>query len=346
MATLCDRFLGERFANGKTRVAFSGYSLKVEGGIITRASPGRLCIRATGLRTEFFFRKRAGVWGDAVFVEVDNLPRGFLVSYQGDRPRVQSRGKTSVAFLFLPGRRPTKTRIVMGPSGVSDSYTFWVAGDNRDKLGLVRAMLEQAGARRPLFIVIGGDLVKNGLYWEYKRFISALEGAPVPVFLVPGNHDLEFCGRRYFTRFLAPDHYYFTYGKDLFVVLDTNGRERGQIEWLEKVLSGAAYRHRFVFVHKPPFDPRPSHHHAMGDREFARRLLAVLVKHGVDVLFASHIHSFLEAQYKGVRIIITGGLGAHRKVPLEPFHYIRVRVSGEEVGVEMVPFSGGKHRTP
>jgi len=342
MATFCDQFLGKRFANSRTQVTFPNYSIRVVGGIITKAKPGRLCLRATGLGMKIYFQKRGRVWEDAVFMEIGNLPRGFRVSYQGDVPQVQSRSETSLAFVFLPSRRSFKTLIDISLSGPAvDSYVFWVGGDNRSNLVPLRAMLQSAESRRPLFIVIGGDLVRRGLYWEYKRFVSALDESPVPVFLVPGNHDLEFCGRRYFTRLLAPDHYYFTYGESIFVVLDTNGGDNGQLRWLDRLLSGDRYRHRFVFVHKPPFDPRPGYHHAMGDREFARRLLGLLVKRKVDILFCSHIHSFLETGYKGLRIIITGGLGARRKSPMRPFHYVRVRVSPGGVDVEMVPLDQG-----
>ncbi len=339
MANFCDEFLGGWLAESRTKATFPNYSVKVTGGIITESKPERLYLRAKDLHIKAFFKKPGGLLGDPVFMEIDNLPRGFKTIYKGNMPQVRSRGKTSLAFVFPPTKRAFKTAISIDPPSSKGTFTFWVAGDNRSRLDLLETLLEKAKVERPLFIVLGGDLVHSGLSWQYKRFLETLDGSPVPVFAVPGNHDLTFCGRRNFTRYLAPDHYYFTYGKSIFAILDTNHADGGQTQWLDKVLSNPSYVHRFVFVHKPPFDPRPGKNHCMHRAEFVRRLLESLVKHKVDILFCSHIHSYIQTEYKGTKIIITGGLGAHRKKPMKPFHYVRVIVSPKEVKTQMVPLS-------
>ncbi len=339
MFYLCDEFLGSRLSWSRTTVATSRYELKVEGGIITRARPFRVHVRATDLKVNLLFRGRERSPGESVVVEVDNLPRGFETNYQG--PGFPSRGDGTFTVVVPLKKRAVVSRLSLYPSSVRVPFTFWVGGDNRERLDILLSLLREARKKDPLFIVLGGDLVLRGLWWQYDRLLEMLEDSPVPIFPVPGNHDLEFCGRRIFTRYLAPDHYSFSYGDSLFVVLDTNGKERGQLEWLDGLLRDPRYRHRFVFVHKPPLDPRPGRHHAMGDGEFARRLLDLLVKRRVDILFCSHIHSFLEAHYKGLKIVITGGLGARRKEPLKPFHYLRVEVGRKGVKVEMVPLNQG-----
>ncbi len=336
MFYLCDEFLGGHLDRSRTTVATSRYELKVKGGIITQAKPFRVHVRATGLKVDLLFRGWEKLPGESVVVEVDNLPRGFKVDYQG--PGFPFRGDGTFTVVVPLRKRPVVSGLSIYPSFTKVPFTFWVGGDNRKRLDILLSLFKEARRKRPLFLVIGGDVVGHGLYWEYKRFMDVLEESPIPVFLVPGNHDLEFCGKRIFTRYLAPDHYSFSYGKSLFVVLDTNGKEEGQLPWLDRLLRNPYYQHRFVFVHKPPIDPRPGHHHTM-HREFARRLLDLLVKRKVDVLFCSHIHSYLEANYKGLKVIITGGLGAHRKKPIKPFHYVRVEVFDGEVVTEMVPLS-------
>jgi len=272
-------------------------------------------------------------------MEIDNLPKGFETIYKGNMPQVQSRGETSLAFVFPPTKRAFKTLISIDPPSSTETFTFWVAGDNRSRLDLLETLLKKAKGEKPLFIVLGGDLVAHGFSWQYKRFLEVLDAPPNPVYVVPGNHDLEFCGRRNFTRYLAPDHYYFTYGNSLFAVLDTNHKDKGQTQWLDKILSNPSYVHRFVFVHKPPFDPRPGKSHCMHRKAFVQGLLEVLSKHKVDILFCSHIHSYIQTEYKGIKIIITGGLGAHRKKPMRPFHYVRVIVGPKGVKTRMVPLS-------
>ena len=337
MANFCDELLGGWLAQSRTKATFPNYSVKVTGGVITEARPGRIHIRATDLSMKVSFRKPGNFLGDPVMVALDNLPDDFRVAYEGNVTGVCSRGRTSLVLDFPSVRKPFRTQIFTAPPSSKRSFTFWVAGDNRSRLRLLKALLKKAKFEKPLFIVLGGDLVAHGFSWQYGRLMEVLDGSPVPVFAVPGNHDLEFCGRRNFTRYLAPDHYYFTYGKSLFVVLDTNHADGGQTQWLDKVLSDPSYTHRFVFVHKPPFDPRPGENHCMHRAEFVRRLLESLVKHKVDILFCSHIHSYIQTEYKGTKIIITGGLGAHRYEPLKPFHYVEVEANPQGVKAHMCP---------
>ncbi len=334
MASLCDQFVGKWLSKSTTHARFPTYSVKVAGAIITKATPCRLYLRSIDLNSSIFFKKPEGSLGNPILMEIDNLPKGFKVSYTGNIPETRSRGETSLALIFPSSKKGFNTTIKIAPPLTSSHFTFWVAGDNRDRLDLLETLLRKAKGKSPLFMVLGGDMVGHGLFWQYRRLITSLDASPIPVYPVPGNHDLEFCGRRSFTRLLAPDHYAFSYGNSLFVVLDTNGKEMGQIEWLDKVLSSHRYAHRFVFAHKPPFDPRPKSRHCMHQQRFAQRLLKVLVKQKVDVLFCSHIHSFIETRYKGVKIVITGGLGAHRKDPIKPFHYVEVEVAPSQVKVK------------
>ena len=337
MANFCDELLGSWLAKSRTEAAFPSYSVVIRGGIITKAKPERLYLRATDLHIEVSFKKPGGLLGDPVFMEIDNLPRDFKTTYKGNMPQVQSRGEASLALVFPPTKRAFKTLISIDPPSSKETFTFWVAGDNRSRLDLLETLLKKAKGEKPLFIVLGGDLVAHGLSWQYKRLLEVLDGSPVPVFAVPGNHDLEFCGRRNFTRYLAPDHYCFTYGNSIFAVLDTNHKDKGQTQWLDRILSNPSYVHRFVFVHKPPFDPRPGKKHCMHRKAFVQKLLEVLSKHKVDILFCSHIHSYIQTSYKGTKIIITGGLGAHRKKPIRPFHYVRVIVGPKGIKTQMVP---------
>ncbi len=331
----CDRFLGDWFARSRTRIETSSYKLVVEGGIISESKLVRVHIRATALTVKVLYQSFKRHPGGSTVVEVDNLPQGFRVTYRGGNPGFASRGRNSFTLLIPSRRRATTFEILITPPPSTGSFTFWVGGDNRERLDVLLSLLKRASREKPLFVVLGGDLVVRGLWWQYERLLEVLDGSSVPVFSVPGNHDLDFCGRRLFTRYLAPDHYYFTYGRSLFVVLDTNGEEKGQLAWLGTLLQETRYRHLFVFVHKPPFDPRPGYHHSMGDKEFARGLLDLLVRYRADVLFCSHIHSYIQTKYKGLKVVITGGLGAHRKKPILPFHYVKVEVSGSKVVTEM-----------
>ncbi len=332
---LCDSILGGHLQRSRNRVETSNYRMVVSGGIVSDAEPMSVDVRSTSLGIDLVLRGEVEKKPRSLVVEVSNLPRDLVVEHRG--PGVVTKGGDSVIAVVSLKRRPVEFRLHAHPRNEGPNFTFWVGGDSRGRPDLLLELFKLAMERRPRFVVLEGDLVGNGLWWQYDELMEMLDNFPVPVVAVPGNHDLELCGRRYFTRYLAPDHYAFSYGDSLFVVLDTNREERGQLDWLNRVLGEHSYRHRFVFVHKPPFDPRPGHNHCMKNRAFANGLLQAVARHHVDVLFCSHIHTFIQTSYRGVRIVVTGGLGAHRKEPLCPFHYVKVEVKGERVSLKMVP---------
>ena len=334
MFYLCDHIFGRYLDCSRTKADTSLYHLEVTGGIVSKVTSSTVNIMATSLSVSLRVLGKKEDTKRSVVLEINNLPKNAVVSHSG-AGEVYAGGDSVIAVVSL-GKGSGAFQLSTSLPEPKGEFTFFVGGDNRDRLDLLMELFKRAHKEKPLFVVLGGDLVKTGLWWEYNELLELLEDFPVPVFAVPGNHDLEFCGRRIFTRYLAPAHYAFTYGENLFVVLDTNWKDRGQVEWLDKVLGRREYRHRFLFVHKPPFDPRPGRHHEMGDREFAKRLLDTLVRHKVDILFCSHIHSYLETRYKGMKIVVTGGLGAHKKRPIEPFHYVKVEVFPGSVSTKMV----------
>lgn len=85
-----------------------------------------------------------------------------------------------------------------------------------------------------------------------------------------------------------------------FVLLDTpvfnsgSAREAEQWAWLEADLAAAAGRRSFVFVHYPPFllDPGEPEHYDNLAEPGRGRLLELLRRHGVEALFAGHVHHF------------------------------------------------------
>ncbi len=336
MFYICDHLLGHHLTWSKREASTSNYQVRVEGGIISRVNPLGLNIRATGLNLKLELKGKGRSSDRLVLIEISNLPHEIKVSHHG--PGMVAKGGDSLIAVVSLKHRPVEFTLSAAPEDEREPFTFYVGGDSRGRLDLMLKLLQRAYQQRPMFVVLGGDLVAHGLWWQYQDLLELLEEFPIPVFSVPGNHDLEFCGRRSFTRYLAQDHYAFSYGECLFVILDNNWKDGGQLKWLDKTLGRSGFAHRFVFVHKPPFDPRPNNHHCMGDQRFAKGLLETLVKHKVDILFCSHIHSFIQTSYKGMRIVITGGLGAHRKEPLNPFHYLQVRVSKKGIQIQMVPF--------
>ena len=199
------------------------------------------------------------------------------------------------------------------------------------------------------FAIIGGDLV---LYPEgdtFKSFLSQRQDLEIPSLALPGNHDVAFGTMDLYYQIFGRMYYSFALADTKFILLDNSNKKNLGLEqeaWLKKELKdGLQYKHRFVFMHVPLWDPRDKpgvmvrYAHSMKDPETARRLEDLFLKYKVTTLFASHIHAYYEDHSRGLSTIISGGAGAELagKDPDHTFyHYVRVTVNRDKVSTEIV----------
>ena len=126
-----------------------------------------------------------------------------------------------------------------------------------------------------------------------------------------GNHDrpenrnyapYHMDGRRYYT---------FTRASARFVVLDTNMLDPEQLAWFDATLAAASEPWKIVYFHHPLYSNGGRH----GSNVELRVVLEpLLVKYGVQVVFAGHEHIYerLKPQ-KGVTHFVVGSGGQLRK---------------------------------
>ena len=152
-----------------------------------------------------------------------------------------------------------------------------------------------------------------------------------------GNHDIEEAAPdvatryRLYSRAFGPRRYWFSCADALFVAFD-DAQEvltPQDLQWLDDTLTRHRDRYKlcFVYMHEPPYDPRPGHKHALEGG--ADQLVAILSKHHVSAVFASHIHGYLTADLDGVPEYITGGAGADLDMPESGFHYLLCTVAAD-----------------
>src|SRR6185295_15094347 len=118
----------------------------------------------------------------------------------------------------------------------------------------------------PDVVLVTGDLVDAGLDEEYTRLRRLLAPLPMPVYVIPGNHDARDPLRRAF----GCDGYLPREGEYLHYVIDTHplrligldtlvpGESGGRLgpdrlAWLDARLAEAPQRPTLVFMHHPPF---------------------------------------------------------------------------------------------
>ena len=200
------------------------------------------------------------------------------------------------------------------------SFSFGFLGDNRPDATFgfgenYPEIMAELAARRPSFILNGGDLVEDG--GELDEWINFLEwttdiGADIPYMTAIGNHDdggppgVE---DYYFQIFSFPrairedeseveDYYYFTYGNAIFVSLSTESYEGGDIPygeqaaWLDRVLTENPRKWRIVFLHKPiyTYEDLLGASHEPNEEGQNAALVPVIDRHHVDLVIGSHNH--------------------------------------------------------
>ncbi len=216
-------------------------------------------------------------------------------------------------------------------------YKFVVLGDTRSRHDIHTKIVNGIIQHDPLFVVNTGDMISNGRVigdWEAFFKVNKELMRNTPYYPVLGNHEKD--SPYYYDFFDLPNnerYYHFNVGDALFVILDSEGEEISepnyisdknsgkfwkdhyeeyfvtQKNWLENVLD----LHKeagfvFVFQHKPLYSIKKSRVKDTNKyREFWGDLFE---RHNVQVFMNGHDHHYHHAMKNGVHYITTAGGGA------------------------------------
>ncbi len=183
----------------------------------------RLPAASRGLQDFTVFITKPAGW--KLPVDEDNIPQ---FSYHH-----MPYGSPDLRFGGLPatGPQPEAINFPLVRDRYKNNFKIAVSGDTQpysnNEVGYVRdSLANELAARKDLeFLIIEGDVMGDdlGLYPRFKKILSA---AKVPVYFVPGNHDLDFDAKSdansfdTFKREFGPTYYSFDIGEVHFVVLD------------------------------------------------------------------------------------------------------------------------------
>lgn len=166
--------------------------------------------------------------------------------------------------------------------------------------------------QRPDAVVITGDLTDFGRPEEYATLRELLALLPMPVYVIPGNHDDRDALRAAFR-----DHAYLRQSQEFvqyvidahplrIVALDTviPGASEGELcperlAWLESALARSPDTPTVVLMHHPPFTTFIGHMDVYGLRD-PESLAAVVVRHRqVEAILCGHVHRPVETRFAG-----------------------------------------------
>ncbi len=164
---------------------------------------------------------------------------------------------------------------------------------------------------RPDAVVATGDLVDAGTPAEYQRLRHLLAPLPMPLYLLPGNHDDRDVLRREFADhpYMPPRgfiQYVVDDGPLRIVALDTllPGSGGGivdaeRIAWLDARLREAPAKPTLIFMHHPPFKTAITYMDTIGLQD-ADALAEVVRRHPqVERVACGHLHRPIQTRWAG-----------------------------------------------
>lgn len=188
--------------------------------------------------------------------------------------------------------------------------------------GRYREVVRQINAAKPAFVIHTGDAQEIMSPENIEAFKEITKGIAVPVYTVPGNHDIidlakagaEEGSKRVDTwkAAIGCDHTSFEYDGCTFIGLDGNlwntgyEMEKEQFKWLETELKKAKGKRIFIFQHQPifllsPADPNGEYFEVQNPAR--GKLLDLFKKYRVEAVITGHFHRFNESTYERISYI-------------------------------------------
>jgi 3',5'-cyclic-AMP phosphodiesterase len=232
---------------------------------------------------------------------------------------------------------------------ISDPHIVVGPGDEAVADALSTAVRAVGGlAQPPDAVLVSGDITDDGDPRAYERARELLAPLPMPVHVLPGNHDDRAALRASFAAGGGADapgdpvRYAVGCGELRLVVCDTTrpGRDDGRLDddalrWLEAELAAAPDALTILAMHHPPLLTGIAPMDAIGLPVDDRAALDALVARSPQVrrITAGHAHRAAFGMLGPCPVVICPG--THMRVRFEP--------AGSEIAVEPGPPAFGLH---
>jgi 3',5'-cyclic AMP phosphodiesterase CpdA len=241
------------------------------------------------------------------------------------RQRLLPRLLPVATFLFMVGARIAPAQPTSALPTIPGSLKFAVIGDNGtgdSEEYDVGARMTEARNEFPfeLVIMLGDNMYgrqqPQDFVEKFERPYAMLLKSGVRFFASLGNHDNQ-SNRSYPGFNMDGQRYYSFVRKNVrFVVLDTNQLDPRQLAWIDGTLKQSSDEWKICYFHHPIYSDGGRHG---SDVELRVALEPLLVRYGVDVVFAGHDHIYERTKpQKGITYFVNGSSGELRKGDTHP----------------------------
>ena len=230
----------------------------------------------------------------------------------------------SVAALVMAASCGPKDFVFVQMSDPQIGYKDKTEGYRRSD-SLMMLAVSDINRIKPEVVIVTGDLV-NHTYDSlqvaiYSRDIKQID-PEIPVYAIPGNHDMRPWtpeNHEAFLKFNGYERFSFKLHDCAFIGFDTccikdgiEEQEAEQLEWLKAELAAAkGSRFIFLFVHCPVFreDIEEKEDYFNFSRPKRTEYLELFKEYGVNAVFAGHTHKDYRANWNGIELITCGSVG-------------------------------------
>ena len=321
--------------------------LSEEDGGVVHGRPATL--------TDFALSIDPGTLGaDRIELVLDNVAADTVVTVGPDGAEVEVPGPPVGNQRTLSIDLDSELVWVRGTRACPTEYTLAVAGDVQtnpvqferilESLHDEAARAEAAGAPLLGFAILG-DLAEEPVEDELRHIAGLLDKSPVPVSVVPGNHDVHGDEFALYNRVFGAGTYAQMVCTTKLVLLDTGaGGLAASIQGrLPELFDRTGADFLVGGAHYPAWPGRTGN--GWGDEDAAWYLLSELSRNDADLFVAGHYHSWEEMPAVpvgdgSVHQIISGTLGAHQGSGVPRFGYTRLTFTGAGIDscfVEILP---------
>ena len=262
----------------------------------------------------------------------------------------------SLYFKKTPSSMPKNEEVTKNLSKNKEPYfSFIVTSDTGSgffmnesaTLKIVSSMnREDRFKKTPIdFVVNIGDVTYRGRESHYKNYLKIKEMIKFPVIDAIGNHDDDIDdgekGLALFTKYIGKKEFSFGDRNSYFIFLDNKEGEftEEQFTNLKKELEKAKeYKHTFIFMHKPPFNPFQQSWYRPETNPWSHRFLKLCDENKVDIVFSGHEDGGRIVKIGSVTYIVATGGGTLLMQPSSEggfLHYIVVKVNNDYIDYEV-----------
>ena len=227
---------------------------------------------------------------------------------------------------------------------------FAILGDRNGSAvpGVYEAIVAEVERLKPDFVITVGDHIEgytedtavlNQEWLEYKKIVANLS---MPLYLVPGNHDITTDpALPVYLKQAGKPYYSFNFRGLHFVTLDASRWEtadampKEQVTWLiQDLTKNKKAKLTFVFFHKPFFLDAAL-------KAVPDTLQRIFQNRGVDAVFAGHTHIYISGEQNGVLYTNVGSSGGEATAGPTGLFYHYTWVTVDKNGITIAPIKLG-----